>query len=217
MLKRLKDRRLFALMKFGERKYLESMRKTGALHMKRLRAFQDIEHKEIGDKNEGISHTWQPDKIRLEVNGIKLERLVGPIRIVDDHSYNPHIFCMYAITDKHLKKQPISYIDKRCLEFGDSVLVITDGTEFLRRIVDKHKTLGGKITSDLVAYVSYDGYSGEMGPFKKFDYHSHQSEYRLVYESKNIDVAYDYVIGSLEDIAEIYSSNEINELIEILD
>lgn len=211
----MSSKRILCIAKFGKKHHLENMLKNGVLHMKRLRAFQDIEHQEIGDTNEGLSHLWQPEQIVVEINGVKLEDLSGPVRLVEDNSYNPHIFCMYAITEDHLSKKVGEYIDERCFEFGDTVLVIINAPKFQEQIRTKLKEVGGKISGGLVEYVPYDEHQGEMGPYRKFDYHKHQSEFRIVYESNIQDDVLDLEIGSLEGIAKIYPSREFNKLIEI--
>ena len=210
----MNNKGVYCIAKFGEYNHLEKMLLNGVLHMKRLRAFQNIEHKEIGDKNDGLSHIYQPNKIALEINGEKITGLAGPIKLAEDISFNPHIFCTYAITEKHLLLESGNYIDEKCFDFGDSVLIITDYTKFRERISKKLKQIGGYITSDLVEYVPYDSYHGEMGPFRKFDYHIHQSEYRFVYNSNQKDDTFDFEIGNIEDIATIFPSIESNKLIK---
>ena len=211
----MSDNNFYFLLKFGEREHLNKMLIHGVLHMKRLRSFQKIEHSEIGDKNEGISHCWQPDQIIVEVGGKKLEGIIGPVKITEEADGNPYVFCMYGITPDHFNKEPGKYIDEKCLEFGDSVLVITNGKEFKRRILESYNKMGGKIKTGAVSYVDHNSYSGKMGAFRKFDYHSHQSEFRIVYQNNSKDDVLNFNIGSIEDIAAIYPSNKINSLIKM--
>ncbi|EJK99548.1 hypothetical protein Pchl3084_4778 [Pseudomonas chlororaphis subsp. aureofaciens 30-84] len=59
----IEDRKLYFLVKFGQYKFMKQLFDTGFIYMQRLRALQDIEHDQIGDKNEGLSHALQPDQV----------------------------------------------------------------------------------------------------------------------------------------------------------
>lgn len=146
----------------------------------------------------------------MEIDGI-----VGPIRIVETSAYNPLIFCVYGFTNECIKEDG-SHIEPRCCEFGEHAVVITDVKKFYQTIGDAFKKVGnGTIKAQLVEYVSYDEHHGEMGPFRKYDDFSHQSEFRFAYEDKNLDPTYTLEIGSLEGVATLCPSDQANSLLEV--
>lgn len=211
----MEDRRLYFLVKFGKYEFMKQLFDNGSIYMQRLRAFQGIEHAQIGDKHEGLSHSLQPSQVFLEVNGVRIDGVVGPVRIVDDTSYNPLIFCLYGFTNECINESG-KHIDARCCEFGEYAVVITDVKEFYKKIVDAFQKVGnGKAEARLIEYVSYNGHHGEMGPFKKYDYFEHQSEFRLVYEDNELAPTFILNVGSLDGVAILCRSDQVNDLIQV--
>lgn len=209
----MKDRKLYFLIKFGQYRFMKELFDNGSIYMQRLRKFNDIEHEQIGDKNEGVSHAFQPDKTIIKVNDWEVEGIVGPIRIVENLAYNPLIFCLYGFTDDCIDEGN-NHIDARCCEFGDYAVVITDVNKFYQMIRDALKKLGkGVMEAQLVEYVSYKKYHGEMGVFRKYDCFSHQSEFRFVYEENGSAPTDTLKIGCLNGVAILCPSDRVNGLI----
>lgn len=211
----MEDRNLYFLVKFGQYEFMKKLFETGSIYMQRLRTFQDIEHDQIGDKNEGLSHILQPEQVVLIVNGTEINDITGPIRIVETTAYNPFIFCLYGFTNECINESG-EHIDVRCQEFGDYAVVITDAKKFFQMIKDAFDNADiGNVEAQLVQYVSYGEHHGEMGAFRKFDKFSHQSEFRLVYENESLEPTYSLDIGSLEEVATLCSSDQVNSLIKV--
>jgi hypothetical protein len=211
----MEDRKLYFLVKFGQYTFMKQLFDTGSIYMQRLRAFQDVEHDQIGDKNEGLSHALQPSQVALKINDLDVAGIVGPIRIVETNAYNPLIFCLYGFTNDCIDKNN-NHIDARCCEFGDYAVVITDVKKFYQMIGDAFKNVGnGTIKAQLVEYVSYNEHHGEMGPFRKYDNFSHQSEFRFVYEDKGLAPTDTLEIGCLDGVAILCPSDQVNDLIKI--
>ena len=49
----MEDRKLYFLVKFGQYEFMKQLFENGSIYMQSLCAFQNIEHAQIGDKNEG--------------------------------------------------------------------------------------------------------------------------------------------------------------------
>jgi hypothetical protein len=68
----------------------------------------------------------------------------------------------------------------------------------------------------LIEYVSWENYSGVMGPFNKFDDLSYQHEWRAILESSTQDETLRLKLGSLRNIAKIGKSKKLNRGIEFV-
>jgi hypothetical protein len=212
----MSDPKVVFLAKFGKPKYMEALQSEGEIYMQRLRAFKEIEHLQIGDKNEGLSHSFQPDKIQLLVNGEVIEGILGAIKTVDSTAYDPFIFCLYAFTTHHLEKKTRPFIDERCKEFGESVLVFNNKEALFSRIRKAVEALASSsLNGQLVEYVNCDSYHGEMGVFRKYSEYQHQSEFRLVLDNHDKEKFFKLNVGSLKDITQLLPSDEFDKLIEI--
>lgn len=207
------ERDLYFWIKFGKRKDMESLMTSGTLFMQRLSKFREIEEQERGDPDDGIDHSLQPNQTQLLINGETINGVVGPIRIIENTSVDPLAYCLYAFTSDHLKTIGNNYIDKRCLEFGDTAVIIK-GADFYERIKTKCDKIKAEIEGKLVSYVDRS-YHGKMGSFKKYSNFEHQSEYRFVLNSSIKDENYKFDIGPINDIAELHPADKINELIQI--
>lgn len=203
------------LIKIGEKEYMQELVEYGALFFQRLSIYQELEQKERGDPNENLSQSLQPDKIKVTINNRILSDLAGPVQIrIGGES--PLAYCMYSITSDHLGVQDGNYIDQRCFEFGNTAVVITDGTEFFNRIVEACKLSNLEIKGQLVEYVDFNSFHGEMGPFKKYEqWFKHQSEFRFILNSDITEDSFKLKIGSIKDITQIQDVEELNKVIKI--
>ena len=212
----MNQRELYFLIKFGKYKHMKALFDNGIIYMQRMRVFTEIEHAQIGDVNEGLSHTLQPDRVVVNINGQDIQSIIGPIRIIENPTYNPFIFCMYGFTNEIINESG-KFINDQCLEFGESAVVVTDILKFRNLVGEAYKKIdSGHISGKLVEYVHSNKHHGEMGAFRKFSEFKHQSEFRLVYDDiHHTENAFKLNIGSLKDVAFLVSSKEINDLIKI--
>jgi hypothetical protein len=206
------ENEVISIIKFGEQKYIKDLYEDGTLFMQRLYNYQKIEHKERGDKHEGISHLFQSEQTKITVNGIEIEP-TGSIKVLESNAYNPFIYCTYALHKQHFENG-INCIDRRCLDLGDTALVITDLDEFYGLIKDAISE-EDNIYMDLVSYTDEETYNGEMGIFKKLNSYKHQSEHRIVLESSCKNETKKLNIGSLEKISFIVDAKELLDTLRI--
>ena len=184
------------------------------MYMQLLRNYVDIEHDQIGDPDEGLSYSLIHD-VKVEVDGVEIEEVIGPVRLVDSTEYNPYIFCMYSLVFENIKTER-NTIDSRCLGFGDHAVVVKDRREFLKRLrLVFEKDCVSRLNGALVKYVNRESYNGEMGAFRKYDNYDYQLEYRYVWENSGLNAtAVTLKIGDLSDIAVLVPSEKLNSLIK---
>ncbi|RLA07216.1 MAG: hypothetical protein DRQ51_06820 [Gammaproteobacteria bacterium] len=175
--------------------------------MQRLSNYRKIERSEIGDPNEGLSGLHQADQIKsFRFNGKEIKKqIVGSVKMRVSNTPNPFIFPSYALTEKQFVNTK-NNIDKRCLEFGDTALLITDFTEFHKRIAKNINETDG-IYRGLVKYIDDKTFNGRMSVFNKFKGFNHQNEYRIALYRNSKNDTLKFNIGSLKDISEIYPSS----------
>lgn len=204
---------IFCIIKFGQEKYIKELQAEGKVYMQRLDAYQKIEQEEIGDKNEGITHLFQADNISsFTINDRKTD-IVGNVKIQLSDANNPFVFCTYALTEKEIDNET-NHIDKRCLKFGDTALVITDFNLFLNRVEDA-LSQNSKMHADLIEYVDENIYHGDMGVLKKLNGYAHHNEYRIVVECEVKDKALMLAIGNIEDISYIVSTEVLLDTLKL--
>lgn len=190
---------IISIIKFGEKKYIQDLYENGTVFMQRLFNYHEIEHIEIGDKNEGMTHLFQAKEVKsLTINGYKLEP-TGSIKILESNADNPFVYCSYALREQHFK-DGVNCIDKRCLDFGDAAIIIPDFDKFYSLIKDTILK-EDNVYMDLVSYVDKKTYHGQMGIFKKLNNYQHQSEHRIVLESSCKNQNIQLKLGSLKEIA----------------
>ena len=211
----MSNRKVFIFLKYGKYEYMKKLFDDGDVYLQRWKAFKDIEHSEIGDRNEGVAHTWPSSQVKLHVDGHEIEGMIGALRYEDNSDYNPFIYCLYCFTsDCIVDGEP--YIDSRCLDFGSHAVVITD----LQGFISKFRCALGKndennVNYRLVDYVNAEEYLGSMGPFRKYDDFRHQSEFRFVIDVDRQDDTLLLRLGSLKDVALLVTADEVIDLIEV--
>ncbi len=203
------------LIKFGQYAYMKALLEEGEIYMQSLRHYVDVEHDQIGDPDEGLSYSLTKD-VKVEIDGVEVPEITGPIRVVESTEYNPLIYCMYSLSPEYVDLNGRT-IDPRCCGFGDYAVLMKDDAEFYNRLSSVFKeNCAGKITGDLVKYVNRESYSGEMGAFRKYAKYSYQREYRYVWEGSDLNAsAITLTIGSLSDIAALIPSEKLNSLIKV--
>ncbi len=104
-------------------------------------------------------------------------------------------------------------VDDRNFQFGDYAIVLLQPQQFMDRIISclRERRITGK--TGLVKYVP-DDYQGVIGPFRKRDSFSYQSEWRLVV-SDGPGTRFVLKIGSIEGISTIVRADEINDIVTV--
>ncbi|MGT4652480.1 hypothetical protein [Bacillus cereus] len=199
------DDRLFSLLKFSKKEYLEDLRK-GKLYLNNFQYFRDVEKKEKrkgqGDaydlslRMDNIEWTFRnPDSKEVLINGR------GNATLEYKEDYQTHVFCATGVTSDYSEiiednKEtirvklvlPKEFKQQILDNFGDHVLIINPGA-FLSAI----KSAGHSMYSNRVKYRKLDLlYSDRVDNFlhvkkerffEKDNFFKYQNEYRYVFPS----------------------------------
>lgn len=191
-------------MKFGQRVHMEEFRAKGRMRFGTFGYYRAYEDRVRGDVDEGLDLHLQPDQVKFSF---------GPLEITGDHIVGPvtsrrkawerfNLYCMYLL---HPWSHPIPLANKN---FGDAAVLITNGEEFIARLLKVLKAQGHGYEAHGVEYVDR-GYHGRMGPFRKFNDYSYQHEWRMVLTPGTGQTLF-LEIGSLEDISILTDVDDLN-------
>ena len=133
---------------------------------------------------------------------------------VEEHLEGENLTVKYQFTEEQLKKMP---------NFGDSVLIIKNGDEFVNRVKKGLLDAGYGFTSDHVQYYAFNNVEhlkqvqsdNSRIAFWKRNKYSYQQEYRfLIHDS--VDDYLSVNIGDISDITKLLRTEELlNTYLEI--
>jgi hypothetical protein len=86
-------------------------------------------------------------------------------------------------------------------KFGDTMVLITDTEEFMRRLQEAARLAGYDLHHERVRYVERNC-SADMGPFCKFTDYSYESEWRFMTREPINGDSLVLQLGSIRDIAD---------------
>lgn len=201
--------RVLALFKFGKKCHVESF-VTGQLYMNTLRHFVELEGDEARtDKNEGTGY-WRQNSIArrsIQVEGTfrEIKGIAGPLRFRDPKELEVNVLCLYALRIWSNG----AVIEARTSAFGESVAVVLQGDEFLRRVRAAAEAKGWAIRWNLVEYCDPASYHGEMGIFRKPLEFGYQSEFRIAIQP-GAGTPLKLDVGPLDDICVVIPAIELN-------
>jgi hypothetical protein len=223
---------VISLIKFVKTKDHAQDFLDGNLFCKPWASFKNLEDKQRGDRLEIAA-----SKLKTKIYAKKVNRLYSFWLEDGDNQYTP-IFCIYHVSSRDPKSslRRIILEDERLREFGDYGVVVRNTSEFIHRINQRLPSF----SYGLVNYIDYVNLPEENQPSLKKPIlqkdsraFEHQKEFRIynmryaVTEHKTLDNpikeiiapnqfgATFFTIGSIEDIAETYSINELFSGIEI--
>lgn len=214
------ERKIYGLIKFGEKEHIQEFRNSGLLYMNTLAVFTQLESDMArGDCYEGSTTIIQPKHLEMVIDASKIgfgthtvnpHELVGPVRIGRQSTASCNIYCMFAIT----KPTDEELVDRRILQFGDSLVLVLNPAKFLKRVFQAALLAGLRPSCALVEYYDANEYSGETGRFRKRSIFNYQNEYRIVVEP-GANAPLKLYVGSLIDItSEIIPSSEANQRLD---
>lgn len=227
------------LMKFGSENNLRKLQ-AGQLYMKNLKYYVDLEKttddEDVGDKYDG-QMMLQDVKISMYTvdthefiaqfdapsASMNLGYLECPVFCMFMFDYRNHVeenlegenlTVKYQFTEEQLEKMP---------NFGDSVLIIKKGDEFVNRVKKGLLEAGYGFSRDHVQYYAFNNVEhlkqiqsdNSRIAFWKRDKYSYQQEYRFLIH----DFVDDYLsveIGDISDITQLLRTEELlNTYLEI--
>lgn len=223
---------IFFLVKiFDDEQYASDFR-SGKLFANRISYFRHLEEEEEsnrGDIHDGVVSWFQPDQIKLEINGITLTDLAGPVSVKMNWHDHLNIFCIYAAHSgeyKNLSHENLGDFKKQleipgdCLKLGKYAVVVTNVTQFFERVKAATEKNNYGLNARLVDYYNPDTFSGTFGEeeavFNKRNEYRHQKEYRFAFDTGVTGTKPLLLdIGDISDITMLCNVADVNSLLEI--
>lgn len=220
------------LMKFGSKKNLKKLRE-GQLYMKNLKYYVDLEKttddEDVGDKYDGqmVLRDVKISMVTVDTNEL-VAQFNAPSASRNLGYLGCPVFCMFMFDHRnHVDEQlagdvlTIKYqFTKEQLErihnFGDSVLIIKNGNEFIKRVKDGLLKSGYGFTRDHVQYYGFNNIEHLKQvqkdnlriAFWKRDKYAYQQEYRfLIHDYVEDNLSID--IGDISDITDLLKTEEL--------
>ena len=197
-------------LKFGQEEHIRDLFENGTIYMNSIQRFRLIEDNGLrGDNYEGISEirnylpgTFIIPEINHEVHhlGIHLRQSYPEVL--------GNIYSLYCISSKTVANPLEFKIDKRNSEFGTHCLMIKNNPEFLSKIENALILSGLPFRHGFVEYYDKNKVNGAITLFQKPVEYEYQKEFRIYVERPYID-PFVLKIGSLQNIAELFTSNDI--------
>lgn len=217
------------LIKFMDETHVDSFVNKGLLHMNNIQYFREYEDKDPalrGDLNEGLSASWLPENVVLELNGHIIADAVDKIDIREIHNEETNIYCMTILSDKNIIDAGHDglHLSSKFIKFGNKAVFIggSDITEFYRRLknaINNHPSIytseDDSIVGRKVTYLNRSDHHSRLNIYNKFHEYSWQFEWRLALKQKNKKGVLELRIGSLSDIVHVVDTELlINEAIK---
>lgn len=208
---------IWKFLKFGQEKNIQDMYNNGTIYMNSIQYFREIEDNELrGDMYEGITRilNLQQGQVEMPSTGFKSDFSTFQLR----QSYKTvlgNIFSLYCVSSHGLTGELKDFkIDEKNKRFGSCCLMINDINEFILRIENRLKELKIQYHYNFIEYYDKDRIDGEVCLFEKPLEFEYQKEFRF-YVIRQSDKPFVFNIGSLTDIAEIYSSSIVIDTLEL--
>tara|TARA_R110002049_G_scaffold60372_3_gene162255 strand:- start:1106 stop:1771 length:666 start_codon:yes stop_codon:yes gene_type:complete len=180
--------RILFFIKFGKKKYLESLLKNGELFFNAPKVFNKIKetNTEQGDENEGAIWIKNSENVELTINHpeigeYKFKSIPNKVTKLTQFNHNYLICSFYAITNRDFEQSKILEIDERMSNFGEYALIISNTKLLTDSIINSAEKEGLSLSGKKVEYKELSILGRiELNPFIKKIEHSYQKEYRLV-------------------------------------
>ncbi len=218
---------IWLFSKVGQRSHIGALRRKGTIYCNTVEHFQGTKDGNLrGDPLENCTSFYQPDQVKLTVNGHSLTEIVGPIIVYnspDDVFQTTHLFCMTCIYEGMKMRDDGKIFDERVRDFGEMMLIIKPAA-FMTKIenaVTKLQQQGIDIDlyRGMVEYVPSEKNQHQMNVFRKTDTYAWQSEFRLALRVGNwVGGAFPLQIGNIADISYVVPIKKfINKFEELAD
>lgn len=203
---------IHCLIKFGSKEAITDLFENGTIYCNPVQYFKTLEDKFRGDSYEGTSyiHNLPPGQLKISIGGRQVDKEFNYLACHLKEAYEKtlgNIYNLYCLSSKILRGDKPIKIDERIKDFGDTALLIKDNPKFLSLIQNKLERMRLQYFQGLVEYYDKYIYTGKINVFKKPSEYAYQNEFRL-YIRRHSDEPLKFQIGSLKEIAEVYSANE---------
>lgn len=211
------------LIKFMDEQYVHSFVNEGLLFMNNIqyfRAYEDSDPALRGDAHEGLSASFLPENITLEINGHTITDAVGKIDLRQCHQDETNIYSMTIISDQDILSSGESglLLSSDFVKFGNKAIFIggSDISEFWRRlknVIDNDQSIytleEDCIVGSKVNYVDRELHHSQLSVFNKFKEYAWQHEWRLALKQSRGIGPLPLKIGNLSDIVHVIDTADL--------
>lgn len=217
-----KEHTILMFLKFGEEKYMRDLFENGTIYMNQIDFFRKAEDGKLrGDKYEGVSEVFNYPPGQFKLTDSKTGAFIHEGNYLSLHtacSYENvlgNIYSLFAISSFGCEEPSTFKIDVDNKKFGSHCVMIKNLPEFLSRMKKAFNDKSIPFHGGFVHY--YDRYTanGKIDLFSKPLEYEFQKEFRF-YADTEKETPLVLQIGSLSDIAEIRSTIEIVETLELV-
>ncbi len=205
---------------------------SGNIFANRLSYFRELEEAESGnrsDKHEGTVSWYQPDQIKIELNGRVLSGLAAPASIQMHWHNHLNVFCIYAAHSGEFEKISEETLDvfkkqlqisEECLKLGECAVLVANVPQFIDRIKKAVMSNNYEMTAGLVEYYDPNTFHGTFSEtesiFRKQKEYKHQKEYRFAFDTGlEGDDPLILNIGDISDIAVKCKVSDVNNCLDV--
>jgi hypothetical protein len=205
-------------MKFGEKENLERMQKDGILYCNTITYFANLEDEKRGDFFESVRKLQYTEKGLFQVkpaNDPSAEwKSLNSFNVLFKEFFKEplgNLFCMSAFKIKPQNEISTFNINEKFFDFKYCLLILRQDI-FMERLRHALDNLEFKTHMDLVEYTDLHKYSGTKTLFQKDNKYNWQEEFRIVFYTNKYEMKdpYEFSIGNIEDISEIYELTKTN-------
>ena len=208
---------ILRFLKYGEEEHIKDLYYNGTIYMDSIQCFRDIEDGELrGDIYEGVNRIKNIPPGQIEIPSIGYNGNYKAIQIRQSYkTVLGNIYSLYCISSHGWQGDPNDFrIDEKIKRFGSHCLMIKDNSKFLSLIENKLKELKVKYQHNFIEYYDKDKVDREISLFEKPLEFEYQKEFRF-YVERISDKPFIFSIGSLTDIADLYTSDIIVDTLEL--
>jgi len=200
--------RLIALLKLGERQYMEELLLEGHVFMNTVEYFAKLDASSSRcDRDEGTGYCKNAGgailKMEHEGDWQTLGTLSGAIRFHEKGLAATNIYSLHGKTESDYG----TVFELKNLGLGDAYVLFFDANEFLRRLERGLANMDRRLSWRKVEYVDRRSYTGPMGEFRKFKEKSAEQEVRIAVQPGSGEPL-SLRLGNLSDIAVVGSTEE---------
>ena len=200
---------VIAFLKIGMYEHNKALQ-NGMLRFGSLNSYSKTEDKSRVDKLETVIHIEElPEENILTLFHPSMGEInvkVDSANIWKSNDQIGHAFCLFAIQPIMIQNDSWQ-LNSQMIEKGDSILLINNPKEFIRRTEVAIKNQNFKVAYDFISYKSFERYTGKKSVFEKDLLFKEEQEFRFYVDFFSTNEAEYLEVGDLSDISIIIECN----------
>lgn len=208
--------KIISFLKFGQEKYMKDLFYKGDLFFNSIQFFRKFEDNELrGDKYEGINSIKNLPSGTIEIPKLNYKGNYISMHLRESHEHVlGNIYSLYCISSHGWKNPNDVKIDRRNKDFGSHCVMIKDLPKFMNLIETKLAEMQLDFKHGLIDYYDREKVNKKITLFEKPLEFEYQKEFRFYIHRESEDPI-TISIGSLEEIAELHTTEDIVETLEL--